>query len=272
MQSKRAEMTMAVDLSKWGPLGGGFAAALVALALVVCASPFQPDPSHVQHVASCEDKSPIQVIESLRRLGAKQLDSVGDEFELRKGVLLTVTYDERALAVLKVFLTRGFSDETNPAHKLSASHPQCSVCMSGWTYKDLLSQLTQLRPLGNFSRTNPISVVPQTGWVFKTDEYACADVIMHERNCPDASNDCGIVDFKIFYRLPLNGRIEAKHLRTVGATPALEFSAYYIVVAGKEVQVSRSDYDRLTEGQIVELQRTLLDNPVRILTATDAKH
>lgn len=265
-------MTMAVDPSRWRPVCRGVAFRLVALALVTSASAFQPALSRMQTLASCEGRSPNQVKETLRELGAKQLDRAGDEFEFRNEVLLTVLYDEESLAGLKVFLTSEYRDSKRPSRELSASHAQCGMCMSSSTYKELLSRLAQLKPLGSFRRTNPIGVVLQTAWVFKTDEYACADVIRQERNCHDAGSGCGIIDFKVFYRLPLNGRIEAKRLRTVGASPALEFSTYYIVVAGKEVQVSKSDYDRLSEGQIVQLQRTLLDNPVRILSVTAAKH
>jgi hypothetical protein len=278
MRGKRVKTIMAADHSSertvcWClPDVRSYFGVLVALCFSCLPTVCHPVLTQLPTQSSCESTT-HEMTERLRGIGAKRLSPQVEEFELKKGVLLNLIYEDGTLAAAEVFLTSDYTDRVKPFHNAKRRGSDCKVCMSRPSYEKLLNQVAQLRPLGGFSQVNPIGVVAQTGWVFKTDEYVCADVIRQERKCDDTTGKigCGIIDFKVFYWLALNGRIEAKHLRTLGASPALEFSAYYIVVAGKEVQVSKYDYDRLSEGQVLQLQRTLLDNPVRVVSVRDAR-
>jgi len=277
MRGKRVKTIMAADHNSerilcWGlPDVRLYFGVLVALCFSCLPTICRPVLTQLPTQSSCESTN-HEMTERLRKIGARRLSPQVEEFELKKGVLLNLTYEDGTLAAAKVFLTSNYTDRVKAFHNAKRRGPDCKVCMSRPTYERLLNQVAQLRPLGGFTQANPIGVVAQTGWVFKTDEYECAEVIRQERKCDETTSNigCGIIDFKVFYWLALNGRIEAKHLRTLGASPALEFPAYYIVVAGKEVQVSKYDYDRLSEGQVVQLQRTLLDNPVRVVSVRAA--
>lgn len=240
-----------------------------------------PSPStrRPQTPSACEDVTRDQIAERLKVIGARRPSSQSvpsqflpagsqtEEFELGEGVILDLTYyDDGYLAEADVHLSKDYPANVT-ANECARLNPpnmeQClarsPVCMSSSSYDELLKHVGQLESLGDFLSSGIFVVSGPRGVSHLTDEFACAQVRRAERDCknPDGHNRCEVISFSVFYDLPLKGVVESKYVRAVDshATPGLP--RYFITIAGKEVRVSETDYDRLSKGQMVQAERKI---------------
>jgi hypothetical protein len=211
-------------------------------------------------------------IETLRQLGAKQLDSLGNKFELNDGIILSITCDEKALAVIQVRLTNTNSLGYNgDSENIDVSSKSQYCCLSKIAYDNLIKIINQLGPLGQYRRQNPISIIGPTGWIRKTDEFAHANIVKLERTGSVSYSNSGIAAFTVFYWLPLSGKVESKRVEIVEANQFIKKIRYLITVYNTEVEVSGEDYQRIGEGQVVELERAV-NSLARIVAIRDIGH
>ena len=220
---------------------------------------------HFSHSIESTLQNPAKV---LTQLGAKQLNPTGTEFEIEKGVILSLTYSRSSLAVAQITLTSAYKDpQIGEVSEQQGDEDQRHCCMSRIAYDRILRNVGHLRPIGVFVCRDPTGAIPTSGWVRWTEEYSMARVVRLEKNCPspDSPIGCGIAKFTIFYWLPLEGRIQRKRLEKIDLMGS-ELIQYFVNIAGARVEVSESDYKRLHKGQVVKLARTLDSSPARIIS------
>lgn len=205
--------------------------------------------------------------EVVRRIGGRQLDSSGTSFELEEGVILQLTHLNGILAVAEVNLTTAYKESRTseePSGTRDSQDQQC--CMSRSAYERFLRLVGEIKPFGSFERHGNIGVIGPAGWVHRTDEYSRGIAVRFEKNCssPDMVS-CGIASFRVCYWLRLNGTVQSRRAEIVDLGKLGSDERYFVTLPTKEVEVSKDDYDRLHEGQRVELESTPCKRLTRII-------
>lgn len=189
----------------------------------------------------------------LRQYGYLQLNSAGTEFELKDKLKLNLIYHKKTLAAIQVYSTCSVNDQDSNCSKISKR-----------LYKDLIHLFQLIKPVGGFQQRDPIGVVSISGTAKWTNLYSSAFAVVVENNRqPLQSTDAKIIRFTLFYWLPLKGTIESKHEEIVGNNQ-FEVTKYFITVNGIKVAIDQQEYAHLSEGQIVELERTFDNSFARI--------
>ncbi len=237
----------------------------LSIALVSIAPPMSAKRLSSRETSACSSET----LETLRRLGAKQIDSSGTKFELERGVILTLSCSQKRLSAAQVGMTFDFGEALtrNGSPECAASAKENHCCMSELAYRRFIEIVKQLEPFGILERQDPIGLVGPAGWLRTTEEFTHANLVRLQRTA--AGDEPGIAGFSVFYWLPLKGRVKQKRLETVDVGNQIGYARQFLTVDHAEVEVSDSDYQRIRKGQTVELERTIGGNLARILSIRD---
>lgn len=244
----------------------------VGLILVFCflcqASP--PSSKATSFVNSSTDSAGAQkkAVDLLKAMGAKQLEPNGSQFEVEAGVTLSLSYLGSTLAAVRVTLTSAHQGTNLKESTLpEESNERVTCCMTGTEYARFLSIAARLKPIGTLTRRDTVGIIPTSGWVRRSDEYSRARTVYLERACADSKqqSDCGIARFTVFYRLPLRGKVSRKRVERSDVL-GTSMIRYLVTVGATEVEVSRRDYGRFHEAELVKLEHTLDNTFARVLT------
>lgn len=179
--------------------------------------------------------------------------------ELPDGLTASFTYDRDELASVQVNVMDGYGEPGMKSIIDSLNNGEGrQALMSRISYRRWLRAIAQVKSIGTFVRRESLASIPTSGWIRRSENYSRARIVRLERNCvnPHPKLGCGIRRFTVFYWVPLEGRVNAKHEKKsefIGP----ELTQYFVTVDDREVEISKADYERLQTGQIIRLERTL---------------
>jgi hypothetical protein len=131
-------------------------------------------------------------------------------------------------------------------------------------YDRVVGMIEQLKSLGKFLKSRPIGVIEPSGWTSKTTEFSRAYIVRKEPTCSAGKSDCGIKNFTVFYWLRFTGKIESKRTERFELKGFVKRIRYYLVVSGRDVEVSGLDYRQVRKGHFIGVETTLGNDLARV--------
>ncbi|MEW6732623.1 MAG: hypothetical protein AB1489_14945, partial [Acidobacteriota bacterium] len=178
-------------------------------------------------------------------------------------------YKDKSLAAAQVLLTDAFEkgEKKDGLEELVEEHNEAYCCMSELDYQKFIKIIKQLKPLGSLEESDPIGVIPTSGWVRWTELYSNAFIVRLAQQCTKQGflEECGIARFTVFYWFTLQGEITNKYIKGA-VVKDLGQPQYFINVNGTDVEVSEGDYNSLQKGQKVLIRTSLTNVLAKIIS------
>lgn len=221
--------------------------------------------------SSVQASSAVGSQERLRALlldsGAQLTGRAPWEFRLESGSVVSLQFEGATLAAVRVSCAdTDASAEPNSPEQERSNAKQLACAFPEVEYRVLIDLIGRLKEMGSFIGTDPMGIVPTSGWTRWTDVYSKSRLVRLERRCDGLipSGQCGVTAFSVYYPLLTEGIVEGKEVRSIDLLGA-KVARYFAIVAGKEVELRAEDYNRLECGDTAKLERTLDGGPAVIL-------